>query len=230
MSDKGMKHNAEGEIVLMLDNSMTTPPAARRDSDSHGPDVVASSVAVVAVSSEKNCSTSTPTKEMDIAKDDDYPAVESPAFKNRPTFTSTYNFLNPKLKVLTGKLHLCYHNEDDCTAALSKLAYGAYCEICDDEFPYNVNTNPHTVTKHAREKHTQLMVSLREKQLERELADAKSKASFRINKQTTLTSFAHSEGSKFPLAGKSDLDKFLFKTAVWIGSHLLPFSHVEDPK
>jgi hypothetical protein len=229
MSEQGgSKRNAQGEIVHTDD--MTTPVARHVNDWSSA--VVDRSVAI-AVSSEKQQPSADglmSTTNKDTKFDDDCcPVDKSPrVLKNRPPFTSVYNFISKDLVIFKGKLHLCFHCEED--KGISKRAYGAYCEICDDEFAYNTVSNPHTLTAHARQVHAKEIVRMREEQLERELAFAKSQASLRINKQTTLTAFAHSEGSKFPLAGKSDMDKFRYKTAVWIGSRLLPFARVEDPE
>jgi hypothetical protein len=139
--------------------------------------------------------------------DNNHPFVETPSVpKNCPEFTSVYNFIKPDLVVFKGKLHLCFHCKEH--EGISKFAYCAYCKICDDTFPYNTSTNPHTVTSHACQVHGALISRMCEEQLERELADAKLKASFRINKQTTLSTFANSEASKFLLASRVDLDKF----------------------
>jgi hypothetical protein len=92
-----------------------------------------------------------PDSDDDAADADDGPVrPKSPSqLRNRPLFCSPYKFTKPDVIVFLGMMFLTFDTEEDAQEGKSSKATGAYCQLCDTHFKYNMNTNPHTVTNHA---------------------------------------------------------------------------------
>jgi hypothetical protein len=124
-------------------------------------------------------------------------------------------------------MFLTFNTKEDAQEGKSSKATGAYCQLCDTHFKYDMNTNPHMVTNYAQKAHAKDMMHLHQEKAEREANNAHLKRSKTV-KQSCLNMFAQSDVSKLPMASQKELATFRYKAAVWVGARLLPFAHVQD--